>query len=384
MNDYAPLAWLQLAKRKGRLFAAIAGITFAGLLMLVHLGVRDALFESAVLLHGKLDCELVITSAQYQMLIRSHHFTERRIFQAMGVEGVESAAPLYLGLAPFKNPWSRRNRDILLIGFEPKKGVFDLAGADGMLAEIREPGTVLFDSRSRPEYGPVAEAFRQEGSVVTEVASRRTRVTGLFEMGTSFGFDGALIASDLTFLRLLPAARRGIVALGLVKLKAGADLEAVRSRLVKALPNDVNILTRQEFVDADVEFWASSTPIGFSTLIGVVMGWVVGAVIVYQILQSDVSDHLAEYATLKAMGYPDRYLFGIVMQEGLILSALGFLPSVIASEGVYFITRQATLLPAYMTVERALMVYAFTLGMCILSAVFAARQIRSADPAEIF
>ena len=219
---------------------------------------------------------------------------------------------------------------------------------------------------------------------MTEVASRRTRVTGLFEMGTSFGFDGALIASDLTFLRLLPAARRGIVALGLVKLKAGADLEAVRSRLVKALPNDVNILTRQEFVDADVEFWASSTPIGFSTLIGVVMGWVVGAVIVYQILQSDVSDHLAEYATLKAMGYPDRYLFGIVMQEGLILSALGFLPSVIASEGVYFITRQATLLPAYMTVERALMVYAFTLGMCILSAVFAARQIRSADPAEIF
>ena len=384
MSAHVPLAWLQLAKRKGRLFAAIAGITFAGLLMLVHLGVQDALFESAVLLHGKLDSELVITSAQYQMLIRSHHFTERRIYQARGVEGVESVAALYLALAPVKNPWSRRNRDILLVGFEPKKGVFDLAGADGMLAEIREPGTVLFDSRSRPEYGPVAEAFRKEGSVVTEVASRRTRVTGLFAMGTSFGFDGTLIASDLTFLRLIPAAQRGLVALGLIKLKADADLEAVRSRLVKALPNDVNILTREEFIDADVEFWASSTPIGFSSLIGVVMGWVVGAVIVYQILQSDVSDHLAEYATLKAMGYPDRYLFGIVMQEGLILSALGFLPSLIASEAVYFITRQATLLPAYFTVERALTVYAFTLGMCIISALFAARQIRSADPADIF
>lgn len=384
MSAHVPLAWLQLAKRKGRLLAAVAGITFAGLLMLVHLGIQDALFESAVLLHGKLDCDLVITSSQYQMLIRSHHFTERRLYQALGVEGVESAASLYLGLASFKNPWSRKTRDILLIGFEPKKGVFELAGADEMLAKIREPGTVLFDSRSRPEYGPVAETFRQEGSVVTEVASRQTRVTGLFAMGTSFGFDGALITSDLNFLRLIPAAKPGLVALGLVKLKADSDLEDVRARLVEALPVDVNVLTRQEFIDVEVDYWANSTPIGFSTLIGVVMGWVVGAVIVYQILQSDVSDHLAEYATLKAMGYSDRYLFGIVMQEGLILSVMGILPSVIASEGVYYITRQATLLPAYTTWERALMVYSFTLGMCIISALFAARQIRSADPADIF
>ena len=384
MSADAPLAWLQLAKRKGRLVAAVAGITFAGLLMLVHLGIQEALFESAVLLHRKLDSEIVLVSSQYQILIRSHYFTERRLHQSLGVEGVESAASLYLGLAPFKNPWSRKTRDILLIGFEPKKGVLDLAGVNARLAEIREPGTVLFDSRSRPEYGPVAETFRQKGSFLTEVASRRVHLTGLFEMGTSFGFDGALVTSDLNFLRLFPAAKPGLVALGLVKLKADADLEGVRSRLLKTLPNDVRVLTRQEFIDAEVDYWANSTPIGFSTLIGVIMGWIVGAVIVYQILQSDVSDHLAEYATLKAMGYPDRYLFGIVMQEGLILSVLGFLPSLLASEVVYRITYQATLLPIHMTLERALMVYSFTLGLCILSAVFAARQIQSADPAEIF
>lgn len=384
MKARVPLAWLQLSKSKGRLLAAVAGIAFAALLMLVHMGVQSALFDSAVLVHEKLNCDILITSAQYQIIIRSQNFTERRLYQALGVEGVDWVASLYFSLAPWKNPWTRQMREIFVIGFDPKPGVFHLPGVDAHIEELRKADTVLFDALSRPEFGPVAETFRREGKVATEVGARQIDVAGLFTMGTSFGVDGTVIMSDLDFLRVLPGAQKGLVGLGLVKLEGGADVEAVRERLLSVLPEDVNVVTREELMESEVDYWAQSTPIGFSTLLGVIMGWIVGAVIVYQILYSDVSDHLAEYATLKAMGYSDRYLYSIVMQEALVLSVMGFLPSLLASEGVYRITHQMTLLPISMTLERALLVYAFTVGMCVLSGLLAARQLRSADPASIF
>ena len=114
------------------------------------------------------------------------------------------------------------------------------------------------------------------------------------------------------------------------------------------------------------------------------MGFVVGAIIVYQILFADVSDHLAEYATLKAMGYPNRYLFGVVFQEAIILSVLGYLPGMLISLGLYRLTADATKLPMQMTLSLGLSVVGLAILMCCVSGAIALRKIRSADPAEIF
>ena len=379
-----PLAWLQLYKNKGRLLVAIAGIAFAAVLMLAHMGVSDALFESSVLVHKKLNGEIIITSTEYQILVRSNAFSERRLHQALGVEGVESVAPLYLGSAPWTNPWSRETRNIFMIGIEPRAGVLMVPGIEEQIEELRKPNTMLFDELSRPEFGAVGAAFHSGELIEAQVGVRRMRVAGLFAMGTSFGVDGSLITSDLNFLRLSPRARKGLVAMGVVKLKPGAEPESVRSELERALPRDVEVLTREKLIENEISYWADGTPIGFTTLLGVVMGWMVGAVIVYQILFSDVSEHLAEYATLKALGYTNAYLFGVVIQEAVIVSFLGFLPALALAEGVYRITHAATLLPIGMTVERALIVYFYTLGMCVLSGALAARKLRSADPAAIF
>lgn len=358
-----PLAWLQLYKSKGRLLAAVAGIAFASLLMLTHMGVSDALFDSAVLLHHKLNGEIVIVSKQYQFLIRSQSFSDRRLQQALAVDGVESAAPLYLGMAPWTNPWSRKTRDVFMVGFEPRPGVLNVSGLDEPFQELREPDTVLFDELSREEFGPIDEAFLAGESVDVQIGPRKMRVVGLFALGTSFGVDGSLLTSDLNFLRVAPGARKGLIGMGVVKLKPDAGLEAVRAQLDDLLPDDVAVLAREQLIENEVAYWAGGTPIGFTAFLGVAMGWIVGAVIVYQILSSDVSEHLQEYATLKAMGYTNRYLFGVVMQEAVIVSVLGFLPSLLLVEVVYAITHAQTLLPIGMTLDRALTVYGYTLGM---------------------
>jgi putative ABC transport system permease protein len=243
---------------------------------------------------------------------------------------------------------------------------------------------ILFDSIRRPEFGPVAEVFKEKGPVIAEVAGSRVDIVGLFELGTSFGADGNLLMSDETFLRSLPYRKRGIIDVGLIKLKPGADQERARKEIARMLPGDVRVLTHEEFVDLERKYWTTNTPIGFVFELGVLVGIFVGCIIVYQILYSDVSDHLPEYATLKAMGYPDRFLVKLVLQEAVILSVFGFFPGVLISQFVYIVSRNATLLPLQMTFARAITVYVLTVVMCGISAILATRRLKAADPAEIF
>jgi putative ABC transport system permease protein len=105
---------------------------------------------------------------------------------------------------------------------------------------------------------------------------------------------------------------------------------------------------------------------------------------VYQILYTDVSDHLAEYATLKAMGYKNSFLEFVVFQEAIILAALGYIPGFAISLGLYDLTKKATFLPIGMAFDRALLVFVLTVIMCSISGIIAVRRLRKLDPADIF
>jgi putative ABC transport system permease protein len=379
-----PLAWLQLIKQRGRLLAAVAGIAFAVILALVQMAFQAALYISITQLYSHLNADLVLISPRYQCVIATENFPERRLYQALAVDGVDSVSPLYMSMAQWKNPVDHHERQIFVVGFKPRRGVFDLPVVDDNLARIAESGVVLFDEGSRSEFGPIGKLFRKNGSVITEISHRRVEVVGLFRVGASFANDGNIITSDMNFLQLVPYRKFGIVDVGLIKLNPGVDVEATRAKLADTLPVDVTVLTKQGFLDREMNYWGGSLPIGFIFRVSLVMGLIVGAVIVYQILYSDVSEHLSEFATLKAIGYSDRYLFWVVLQEALILSVLGFIPGVLLALGVCQIARTATVLPIRMTLLRLVVVYPLTAAMCVLSGAFAVHKLRSADPAEIF
>jgi putative ABC transport system permease protein len=384
MSARIPLAWLQLTQAKGRLIAAVAGIAFTVTFSLVQLAFQDALYTSVTLLYSHLNADLVLVSPRYQCIVATENFPEARLYQALASDQVESVSPLYMSMAQWKNPVDHRDRQIFVIGFKPRPGVFNLPGVESSLGQIAEPGKVLFDEGSRPEFGPVADWVRKNGSVTTELSHRRVEVVGLFRVGANFANDGNVITSDTNFLQLVPHRKFGIVDIGLIKLKPGADAEATRVKIAAALPVDVTVLTRSGLLEREKKFFGSSLPVGFFFLTSVLMGLIVGAVIVYQILYSDVSEHLSEYATVKALGYSDWYLFWVVLQEALILSVLGFPPGLLLSLGVYQIARSATLLPIAMTPLRIGFVYLLTLAMCGLAGALAVRRLQYADPADIF
>ncbi len=384
MSAHVPLAWLQLVKLKGRFIAAIAGIGFAVVLAMVQLGFQDALYTSITRLYSHMEADLVLISPQYQSIVAREAFPERRLYQALGDDRVANVSAVYMDTAQWTNPANHRERFIFMVGFRPGAAVFDLPEVHAAPEKMAEPASVLFDDGSRPEFGPIAELFRQTGPVETEVSGRRVRVNGLFRIGASFANSGQIITSDTNFLRIAPNRKLGDIDVGLVRLKPGADLEQTRDRLTSLLPNDVAVLTKQAFLDREKSYWSSGLPIGFLFGASVVMSVVVGAVIVYQILYSGVSEHLAEFATLKAIGYSDGRLFRVVVEEALILSVLGFVPGWLIATAGYQAVTLATSLPLRMTAGLAVLVYVLTAGMCLVAGSLAMRKLRSADPAEVF
>lgn len=378
-----PLAWFQVSREKTRLAVALAGIAFADMLMFIQLGFLDALLDGATKSHQNLQADLVLINPQFQTLFYIKNFPRERLYQTLSDDRVESVRGLYINIAQWRNSQTRLSRGILVWGIDPANPAFNFPEVNQNLEQLKLLNQALFDRASRPEYGPIADLLKQEKTLEAQVNGQNLQIVDLFTLGASFGADGNIITSDSTFLKLFPDNQPNQIAVGLINLKPGADVEQVRSRLVTTLPNDIKILTPQEFAQIEIDYWQSGG-IGFIFGLGVVVGFIVGVVIVYQILYSDVSDHLPEYATLKAMGYSDRYLLGVLMQEALLLAVLGYIPGFLLAMGLFQIAYAATLLPIGMKLPRAILVLILTIVMCVISGMISMRKLQSADPADVF
>jgi putative ABC transport system permease protein len=380
-----PLSWLQLTHEKMRLAVAIAGIAFADILMFMQLGFKNALFDSSVRLHKSLQGDIFILHSQTDSLVGGKSFSSRRLYEVMGVEGVKTVSPIYINVTDWKNPITKGTRRIFVVGVNPVNNLFTLTGMEEALPLIKQPDVVLFDERSRGEFGPIKQDFEAGKVVKTEVANRQITVGGLFSLGASFGADGTVVTSDLNFFRIFPTRTKGLIDVGVIQLEPNANLDVTFKKIKDKLSSkDIQIFTKEGLIEHEKSYWQKRTTIGFVFGLGTVMGFVVGTIIVYQILYTDVVDHLPEYATLKAMGYGDNYLLMVVFQEALLLAVIGFIPSLGFSLFFYANTAKATGLPILMTVTRAIMILLLTMLMCTLSGAIAVGKLRSADPADIF
>jgi putative ABC transport system permease protein len=384
LSQRTPLGWKQLQKNKGRLLVAIGGIGFADLLIFAQLGIQGALFESNTLLVQSLDADIVIRSTQYRDLSLPSTFPRRRIFQIRDVNGVESAEALYTDTIVWKNPQTLKKTQLTLAGQNIERPGLKIPEITPHLDKLNQPDTFVFDKFARGEYAKVVEKVKQGESVKTEIDRRTIQVVGLFPLGASFATDGTLITSQENFLRFFPNRNAGQVTLGLVKIKAGADVNQVLADIQATLPKDAIATTKLGYLDVEQAYWASNTPIGVIFGLGAVMAFMVGIVIVFQILSTDVNEHLGEYATFKAMGYGDRFIIFIVLEEAMILAVLGFIPGLALALGQYALIANVAALPISMTFARLSFVFFLTMVMCGVSGIIAMRKIQSADPADIF
>ncbi|HEY9602335.1 MAG TPA: ABC transporter permease DevC [Allocoleopsis sp.] len=379
-----PLGWLQLSREKSRLLVALSGIAFADVLMFMQLGFQAALYDSNTKLSRALDADIVLVSPQARNTQNLSTFSRRRLYQAKDVPGVRSAEAFYSNIITWKHPDTRKETSIQALGLNPEQPVLNLPEVNQQLDKIKLPDVVLFDRKSRGNYKNAIAQIEQGKAVKTEVERRTITIAGVFSLGASFGADGILVASDQTFLRLFPRRQAVSINLGLIKLEPGYNPEQIAAALKSHLPSDVRVLTHQQYIEFEESYWKQESPIGFIFGLGTGMAFVVGVVIVYQVLSTDVNSHMKEYATFKAMGYRNQYLLAVVFEEAIILAFLGFIPGLVLPIGLYQLAANATALPIYMKASRAATVLILTIIMCAISGAIATRKLQSADPADMF
>ena len=379
-----PLALRNLLSNKRRLIRSSAGIGFAVLLMLVQLGFERGFFESSLAMVRQIDADLVIVNkSKYQFHSRDP-FAPAAIDEARKTAGVASVAPLYAAWQDFSWKDPRGNQVYLVqgFGFDPDQPPFLLPEVRAQSARLKSPDTVIVDRRARAFLGMAA------GTGDTEINGHGVHIAGSFGLGPDFMADGTVMMSADTFARLLPGNREPAAAMpvefGVVKTKPDADPAQVRQALQKALPGDLRVLTKQQLVDEEQKFQGDLSSAGPIFWMGTVVGFVVGLLISYQIIYTDLSDQLPQYATLKGIGYGTGYLVRVVVGQAALSALAGYIPAWLLCLVVYKIIGDIALLPLHMTLPLTLLSLGLTLGMCILSALLAIRRVIRADPAEVF
>lgn len=379
-----PIGWLQLTHSKSRLTVALAGVAFANVLVFVQLGISGGLTQTIELTYQPISADILITASDANTLADGSPLARQRMFQALSVPGVAEAAPLYLGVVDWMTDGGA-STSLQVYGLPPEARNLvnpDYANAFGTL---RLPNTALLDRLSRGlsfEAGTLPTASRP---LEIELNGVTIDVIGSFAIGAGFSADGNLLVSDQTFLRLFNRRTAGTPSHILMRAEPGADLHLISDAVTRAIDSDtVQIRPLADAVVADRTYQTTERPTGLIFGFGVVMGVIVGVVIVYQVLSTDVADHLREYATFKAMGYKQSFFLSIVFEEAVTMAVLGFVPGFLLSSGIYAVLSGATGLPIEMDAQRAMAVLLGTIAACALSGTIATRRLAAADPADLF
>lgn len=379
-----PLAWRNLVANRLRLARAIAGIGFAVLLMLVQLGFERGFFDASLGMVRELDGDLFLMRASKYRFGSEDPFPLANLTAARAVAGVAGVTPLYAAwqYMLWKEPGGEKTYLVQGFGFDPGNPPFLIPELRQQSGKLKEPDTVIVDRRSRPFLG------MDEDVSGTAINGRPVRIAGSYALGPDFMSNGTVMMSERTFAALLagnPDFLKFIpVEFGVVKLQPGADVAAVQRALREALPGDLRVLSKPELVAFERAFQADLSSAGPIFWMGTIVGFIVGMLISYQIIYTDLSDQLPQYATLKGMGYDNFYLVRVVFQQAAFTAVAAYIPAWLVCLLVYRVIGELALIPLHMTLQVTAISFVLTLGMCLVSAALAIRRVIAVDPAEVF
>jgi len=372
-----PVAWSMLIDKPSRLALSVVAVAFSVVIMFMELGFFNGSNDSAANIPPYFDCDLILSHKEKNHMKTGEEFPLAWVFKARDVPGVAASVAPYTGADYWWNPQAGSRNRVFTLCVDLEHPMF----ATGIIAAhrkaLREPGSVLYDRLSRRELGKI------DTGVKSTLGASPVKVVGLFELGPNFTYEGHLLMSADTFLKMHGQSRE-IVDMGLIRVKPGADIEEVRRRLLAALPPTALLLTPAEIHAREVSITTRRSPAGIVFGIGLLVGFAIGVIICYQILFNEVNDHLPQFATLKAMGHPPRFISGIVLHEALLMALAGFIPGLLAGAGLYVLIEHFTQIRMFLTPGRILLIFALTSGMCLIAGHLALKKVHSTDPADLF
>lgn len=378
-----PVGWLQLTHSRTRFSAALAGVAFANVLVFVQLGIMNSMAIATLKPYEFFQADIMISASDANSMADGSNVARQWLLQALADPDVQAGTGLFLSNVS----WAREPNSLSLtaFGIDPTQPEFLSPAMARKVGTLQLQNAGILDMFSRGLPRDVAASIRPLTPLSFEVSGKTLTLYDTFQGGGGFGGDGYMLVSDQTFVTLFPTRSSAAPDHILLKTVRGADPEVVVARLRDLISDKtLRIKTYEQAAAADLSYQQTKRPTGIIFGFGVIIGILVGLVIVYQVLSTDVADHLSEYATFKAMGYPQSFFLGIVFEEALILALFGFVPGLVVATGLLAGMNKATGLPLTMTGSMAIMVFVGTLVACALSGAIATRRLAAADPADLF
>ena len=378
-----PIGWLQLTHNRTRFAAALAGVAFANVLVFVQLGIMNSMGAATLRPYDFFQADIMISASDVSSLTDGGNVARQWLLQALGDPDVSGGTGLFIANVP----WDRGEKDISLttFGVDPVKTEFLSDAFAGDLNLLQVQDAAILDRLARGLAKDEAASIRPQTPLSFETQGRTVTAYATFSGGGGFGGDGYMLVSDQTFLSLFPTRSSSAPDHILLSLSSSAQTDVVIARL-KTLISDPSLRIRsyQDAAQEDLRYQQTKRPTGIIFGFGVLIGVLVGIVIVYQVLSTDVADHLREYATFKAMGYGPRFFLGIVFEEALVLGIMGFIPGLVVGTTILTLMGKITTLPLGMTPSMAMTVFLCTIVFSALSGAIATRRLDAADPADLF
>lgn len=378
-----PIGWLQLSHNRTRFAAALSGVAFANVLVFVQLGIMNSMGAATLKPYALFQPDVMISASDANSLTDGGNVARQWLLQAMADPDVADGMGLFIANVT----WERGAQDISLttFGIDPGKPAFVNPDIALDLPVLQVQDAAILDRLARGLTPEQAAAIRPHAPLSFEAQGRTVTAYATFAGGGGFGGDGYMLVSDQTFLGLFGTRTSTAPDHILLRLRPGAQADIVIARL-RTLISDPSLRIRSyaQAAQDDLRYQQTRRPTGIIFGFGVLIGVLVGLVIVYQVLSTDVADHLREYATFKAMGYGPRFFLGVVFEEALILGILGFVPGLIVGTAILTLMGALTTLPLAMTPGMAAGVFGGTILFSTLSGAFATRRLAAADPADLF
>ena len=378
-----PISWLLLVRYRNKFITALAGIIFATVLIHSQLALRAALFDSSVRIFKDLNADIVIVNRLNVASTLFHSFDRARLYQLRRYREVSYVTPLRYGFSRWRYPGFREGRLVIVIGFDPRLNVFHQQDIQSQQQLLNIDGNILYDQLSREEFGPIKKNFFDKDKVTLSINKKPAKVVGLVKMGTSFSYDASFLTS-LSSYQIFSNSNSRNIEIGLIKLQSGVDPDVFLDSIRSDVSNDLKAYTLDQFIRFEQDYWDEAKPIGFVFGFNSVLGFVVGMLILYQILYTDVSHHLSEFSTLLSLAFTYNQIKLIVFYESMYLAVIGYPIGLTVSSFLFVLISSATGLPVSLTFGRSLGCFFVILFMSSMSALIAIKKLDEANPVEVF
>lgn len=358
-----------------RFAMTVIGIAIAFFLAAAQIGLLVGWVNtnSAIIKHTNVD--LWVMAKETRTLDYGTAIPRHRIQQVSSVEGVKWAEGMLVGWVNWQHPEGKRIT-VELIGLDRSNAGGPWGMRAGSVESIHLPETVVVDELSKEALGTLVLGGE------AEMEGKRVIVGGVSHGVRTFTAAPFVFTSIENALDYIPYYRDDEISYVLTRIEPTVDLIAVRDRIAREVSN-VEVLTTDEFAERSVKYWMLETGVGITVIVTALLGLLVGAVIMSQTLFSITQDHIANYATLLALGFHQKTLRHIVLTQSLCLGGLGvivgsvlFMAACHASEN--------TQIPLETTPSVSIGLIGFSLLCCIAASWISIRAIFKLDPVMVF